>query len=225
MSAIKTLSNFVTFLLYKFLFATHPFYHRIDFFLFFLKSKIWCGKKENQDVTSKIVMSLPAQVSWMLSLEPYFFFIFIYETDEVCWKTNWILPCHTNRSSTLAGASVLAHSEVRRKWSFCQSCWHVSNLHPGLPFRLADPEAALPPWSFAIVCWSEWAVLLGCLFPFFSLCASNYNNNLMKCLTFSTLRSLRLLSALQGRKCFTKRCISFWWEVCINYYMSWMWVF
>lgn len=39
---------------------------------------------------------------------------------------------------------------------------------------------------------------------------SDYNSHLMKCLTFSTLRSLRLLSALQGRKYLTKQCISFW---------------
>lgn len=37
MSAIKTLSNFVTFLLYKYLFATHNFYPRIDLFFFSLK--------------------------------------------------------------------------------------------------------------------------------------------------------------------------------------------
>lgn len=36
----KTLSNFVTFLLYKYLFATQNFYHKIDFFSLLFKSKI-----------------------------------------------------------------------------------------------------------------------------------------------------------------------------------------
>lgn len=48
MSAIKTLSNFVTFLLYKYLFATHNFYPRIDFFLFSLKVRYDVVKKKTR---------------------------------------------------------------------------------------------------------------------------------------------------------------------------------
>lgn len=43
----KTLSSFVTFLLYKYLFATQNFYHKIDFFLFFLKVRYDVVKRKS----------------------------------------------------------------------------------------------------------------------------------------------------------------------------------